>query len=208
MQPRVVILTKLPGAMPVKTRLAAQLGAVEAERAYERMLACTLELALALDPAPMLAFSPPDGDPHARLRLPPRVRPVPVEGGDGAICLERALDHAADGRPLVALGGDAPDLPAALVRSAIERLADVDVAFVPTGDGGFSCMVTRGPVAGLAEGLQFGDGNALEQLERFLASRGLQTARTAPWPDVDTPAQYAAWRSRRAAVEAAERSPR
>jgi glycosyltransferase A (GT-A) superfamily protein (DUF2064 family) len=194
----VVVLTKLPGCLPVKTRLAGRLGVGGARDAYERMLADTLDLARRFDPEPVVAYSPPHADPRAALPWVRGVRFAPVEGDDGATCLENALRDAYRRRPLVALGGDAPDLPASHVADALRRLDEADVVVVPTGDGGFSCLVLRRPVEGLAVGLAYGAPDALEGLAGFLEARGLGVARTEPWPDIDTPEHFEAWQARRA----------
>jgi len=193
----VVILTKLPGLLPVKTRLRPRLGAEGARRFYVEALRATVALARAFDPEPGLWYSPADAaEPEAAL---PGFSPLhPVPGEDGATCLENALAAAFRGRPLLALGGDAPDLPAARVEAALCALDDHDAAFVPTGDGGFSCLALRRPVPGLAAGFRFGGADALTSLAAFLEARGLSAVETEPWPDVDTPEDYDAYLRRRA----------
>ncbi len=197
MRATVVILTKLPGLMPVKTRLWPLLGEEGARRFYLDALRRAVELACAFDPAPGLWYSPEDAaDPEAS--LPGFANLRPVAGMDGATCLENALTAAFDGQPLLALGGDAPDLPVARVREVLAALADHDAVFVPTGDGGFSCLGLRKPVNGLAGGFTYGDADALANLMEFLGARGLSVVQTEPWPDVDTPADYEAYRRRSA----------
>ena len=200
MRATVVILTKLPGALPVKTRLHPLLGAAGATAFYVDSLRRAVELARGFDPAPRLAYSPADAD--AIAALPGFCGLVPVHGGDGAACLEQALLDAYGGVPLLALGGDAPDLPPARVEAALAALAQHDAAFVPTGDGGFSCLALREPAPGLAAGFTFGGDNALGALTAWLRSRGRSVAHVAPWPDVDTPDDYRAWIARRRNSEA------
>ena len=65
MSATVVVLTKLPGRLPVKTRLVPLLGEQGAARFYIEMLEATIRLARTLDPDPVLAYSPPDADPRA-----------------------------------------------------------------------------------------------------------------------------------------------
>lgn len=197
MSATVLILTKLPGFLPVKTRLAALLGEEGARRAYVAMLEDTLRLARRFDPEPVVAYSPPDADPHVALPAWGPVRLRPVAGTDGATCLENAIIDAWEERPLVVLGGDAPDLPPSRVKDALRRAEAADAVFVPTGDGGFSCLVLARPLPDLAAAFAFGAGDALAQIETTLARAGAVTRRTDPWPDVDTPEQYRAWQRRR-----------
>jgi glycosyltransferase A (GT-A) superfamily protein (DUF2064 family) len=188
-----VILTKLPGHLPVKTRLHPALGKEGAERLYGEMLAQTIALARRIDPRPTIAYSPPDADPggFADCAL------LPVAGDDGAICLENALGEAFTGAPLVALGGDAPDLPPGLLREVVRKLDEFDAVFIPTFDGGFSCLGLRKPVPGLALGFAYGSDRSLESLDAFLREhRGLRTTCLEAWPDVDTPEDLQAYRDR------------
>jgi glycosyltransferase A (GT-A) superfamily protein (DUF2064 family) len=189
-----VILTKLPGHLPVKTRLHGELGREGAEALYREMLAQTIEQARRIDPSPIVAYSPPDADPGDSF---PGCRLMPVEGSDGATCLENALEEAFEGGPLVALGGDAPDLPLESLEEVVERLEEFDAVFVPTPDGGFSCLGLRRPVAGLSGGFRYGSERSLHSLRAFLGNKGLKTACLDAWPDVDTPEDLRAYRDRR-----------
>lgn len=199
MQSTVVILVKVPGHLPVKTRLAATMGEAKARAVFAEMLAHCVELARQFDPTPTLAFSPPEADGAKLLGPFTDVRYLPVCGADGATCLEAAVQMAYRGQPLIALGGDAPDLPAGRLKDALAALARADASFVPSGDGGFSALVLREPRPGLAAGFHFGAGNALGSLLTYFQSLGLRVHCTEPWPDVDTPADLAAWRARAAA---------
>ena len=189
MQATVVILTKLPGHLPVKTRLVPVLGEAGATVFYAECLKKTIALAHRLTPRVRVAYSPADV-------APPAPGYVPVRGDDGGTCLENALRDAFDGGPLVALGGDAPDLPLARLQETVARLDTYDAVFVPTGDGGFSALGLRRPVDGLAAGFPYGGDDALAALEGFFASRGLESARLEPWPDIDGPEDLAAYTRR------------
>jgi glycosyltransferase A (GT-A) superfamily protein (DUF2064 family) len=192
----VVILTKLPGHMPVKSRLTPLLGEQGAIGFHLQALRDTLVLALRFDEEPMLATSPFDADPHPVLPDMPRCRMMPVAGEDGATCLENALALAHEGKPLVALGADAPDLPAQRIEKALDMLRRFDVAIVPTSDGGFSCLVTKEPLEGLAGAFEYGADGAYRSLCLWLDRRGLSTAQLDPWDDVDTPEDYEAYQAR------------
>lgn len=192
----VVILVKVPGHLPVKTRLAATMGEDAARAVFAEMLEHSVALARQFDPTPTLAFSPPEADGASLLGPFADVHYLPVPGADGAACLEAALQLAYVGLPLIALGGDAPDLPAERLSEALVCLAESDAVFVPSGDGGFSALVLPRPMPGLAAGFRFGAGDALGSLLAYCESLGLRTHCTEPWPDVDTPADLAAWRYR------------
>ena len=122
MRATVVILTKLPGHMPVKSRLVPLLGERGAIEFHLESLRRTIELARHFDPEPTVATSPFDADPAAALPDMPPCRMMPVAGEDGAVCLENALALAGAGEPLIALGADAPDLPASRIEKALDML--------------------------------------------------------------------------------------
>jgi glycosyltransferase A (GT-A) superfamily protein (DUF2064 family) len=192
----VVILTKLPGSLPVKTRLATALGEAGAREVYVEMLRRMVRLARTIVARPVLAYSPPDADPRSALPGVDGCRMRPVEGDDGAACLENALADAYEGFPLIALGGDAPDLPAERVEQAVAALRRSDAVLVPAGDGGFSLLGLREPVPGLARGFRYGSEDSVESLRAFLEAAGRRVLLLEPWPDVDTPEDLAAWRRR------------
>ncbi len=192
MSATVLVLTKLPGLLPVKTRLWPRLGRRGAERVYRAMLRASLDLARTLSPEPIVAFSPPDADAGSILGDVGRARYMGVAGASGSQCLERAIEGAWSGGPLVVLGGDAPDLPVERLEQGLAALATSHAAIVPSGDGGFSALVLREPVPGLASGFVFGEGDACASLRAWLAVSGRRIAMLAPWPDVDTPADLAA----------------
>ncbi len=193
MRASVVILTKLPGHMPIKTRLHGLLGQAGAEEFYRHCLRETVETAEQFCWQPILATSPYDVDPAAVLPEFTGCRMEPVEGDNGAVCLENAMRFADVDKPIVALGGDAPDLPPSRIEAALDALADHDAAFVPTPDGGFSCMALRKSLPGLARGFSYGGGDALDALQGWMEARGMRVARVQPWPDIDTPDDHAAY---------------
>jgi len=196
-QATVVILTKLPGHLPVKTRLVPALGEAGARAVYLEMLRETVALARCVTPRPILAYSPPDATPNLPGVEGCELRPV--VGDDGATCLENALADAYEpGTPLVALGGDAPDLPLERLDQVVAALRDeeADAVLVPADDGGFSCLGLRRPVPGLARGFRYGTADSLASLRAFFTTQGLVTAVLEPWPDIDTPQDLEAYRNR------------
>lgn len=194
----VVVLTKLPGLLPVKTRLWPVLGEALARDLYVEMVRDTLEVARTLDPWPVVAYSPPDGDPRKALPGVSDCEFLPLRGVGGAACLEEALAGSYAAMPLVALGGDAPDLPAERLREVVASLERRDAALVPTGDGGFSCLGLSRPVPGLGAAFRYGGDDALAAVEAFLVARAMSVTRLEPWPDVDSPDDLAAYRKRQA----------
>lgn len=113
-----------------------------------------------------------------------------VDQGQGSLGdrLERVLgaglvDHAV----AVALGGDAPDLPLALVDAAVEACSAADLAFVAARDGGFAAMAARRMVNGWLEGVPWSTDGTLTETLAAAARRGLTTSVVGSWEDVDVP---------------------
>lgn len=185
MKATLVVLTKLPGLVPVKTRLWPWLGPARAERLYRWMLFETVSR-LQLLGRPVVAFSPPDANPVETMPWLGHCELLPTPGRDGAECLEFAIRAAHRGDPLVVVGGDSPDLPLSRIVDAVAALAVADLALVPSLDGGFSCLAVREPLSGLEHAFRFGEGSALDNLRRFARERGLASLLLEPWPDVDT----------------------
>ncbi len=196
MKATLVVLTKLPGLVPVKTRLGQRLGPAYAARLYAWMLFETVSRLSALG-RPVVAFSPPDAKPAEALPWLAACELLATPGRNGAECLEYAIGAAHRGDPIVVVGGDSPDLPLSRVVAAARALAVADVALVPSLDGGFSCIALREPVAGLAGAFGFGEGNALDGVRRFVHARGRASMLLEAWPDVDTPADLIALLQRR-----------
>jgi glycosyltransferase A (GT-A) superfamily protein (DUF2064 family) len=199
MPARVLVLTKLPFALPVKTRLWPLLGEAGAARLYTEMVYATFATARAFDATPTLAYSPPDADPsRAFPDLGPH-RALPLRATDGPSCLAEAIERTWDGAPLIVLGGDAPDLPRERIDAGLAALdgGAHGAAVVPTPDGGFSCLVLARPIDGFASAFRFGASDSRTRLVEWLAAHGCSTAMLEPWPDVDTEADLAAYQRRR-----------
>ena len=195
MTPTLLVLTKVPGRMPVKTRLWAWLGEAHATRLYRAMLAETLQTLRTIG-TPTLAYSPPDCAPHDAFPEHLDCRFLPVGGDDAPACLDDALVRVPDA-PLLLLGGDAPDLPRARIVAALDAVDDrADAAIVPSLDGGFVALAMRRPEPGLGAAFRFGGRRAAAEVVAALERRGRRVAVLAAWSDVDTPADVVAWRRR------------
>ncbi len=206
MKATLVVLTKLPGLVPVKTRLWPWLGAERAAGIYAWMLFETVSRLRALG-RPILAFSPPTASPAHGLPWLADCELLPSLGSDGAQCLAHAVGATFRGEPVVVVGGDSPDLPLSRIVDAVAALAVADLALVPSLDGGFSCLAVREPLSGLEHAFRFGEGSALDSLRRFARERGFASLLLEPWPDVDTLADLLAL-LRRVGMRASRPRPR
>ncbi|HEV7123377.1 MAG TPA: TIGR04282 family arsenosugar biosynthesis glycosyltransferase [Rhodanobacter sp.] len=142
------IFVKTPGLSPVKTRLAAGIGAVAALRFHQLAAEATAEVARACEPwlAPYWALA--EAGPAALAAWPEF---VPLHQGQGGLG-ERlhtvyARLQARHGRALL-IGADAPQLNVTLLRHALNMLDDTHTPFVigPASDGGFWLFGGRAPL--------------------------------------------------------------
>lgn len=141
MKPTLLVMAKAPLIGTGKTRLAADLGRVEAWRTNRRLQAHTLRASLDPRWSTLLFVTPRRA---AKLCLPgvwPRdVARVPqIEGDLGA-----RIADALDGRRMVAIiGTDTPALKRAHIAAAFAALRRAPFALGPAEDGGFWLLAAR-----------------------------------------------------------------
>lgn len=176
----ICIFAKPPIAGQVKTRLAAALGADAAARLARAFLEDTVESVRALLWAqPALATT---------VQVEADI-PVLLQGeGDLGARIERVLRAALERAPIaVAIGADAPALPARLLESARAALQAADVAIGPAEDGGFYLLALRRCPEGLLADLPWSVPGTLAATVKRLRSWGLRSVLLEPWFDVDRP---------------------
>jgi rSAM/selenodomain-associated transferase 1 len=131
-----VAFVKTPRLGRVKSRLAADVGAVAATAFYRRTLASVLP-PLARDARwrCWLAVTP-DSDGCDAGCWPVGWRPIPQGRGDLGQRMARPLRRLPPGR-VVIIGTDIPDIRPHHVARAFEALGASDVVFGPSSDGGY-----------------------------------------------------------------------
>jgi rSAM/selenodomain-associated transferase 1 len=182
-----IVIAKEPVPGRVKTRLTPPYTPRQAAALAEAALVDTLEavtrtpavrrtIVLAGDPGPW---------------LPPTVRVVPQRGGGLDERLAYAFDDAHDGRPMVLIGGDTPQVTPALLTRAAAALRTRGAAYGPAADGGFWLIGLREPDPALLRGVPMSRPETGEvQLARLVAA-GLGVAVLPELTDVDTPEDVA-----------------
>lgn len=192
--PTLVIMVKAPRIGRVKTRLARDIGAVEAWRIY-RTIAADLIRRLAADARwrTVLAVTP-DEAAGAPLWQSGIVR-TGQGPGDLGRRMQRLLDRFAAG-PVVIVGSDIPGLSPAHVAAALRALGKADLVFGPAADGGYWLVATRGRPRPprLFENVRWSGPHALE--DTIENARGLKVALLGALEDLDDAASYRRWRRR------------
>lgn len=226
-RPVIALMAKAPRAGHAKTRLAADIGEAAA---LEFWSACLADLgpavrAAARGVADTVAVVPADEDagPVAELLGPgwsTIVQGRPGLGGAIAEAFTFARTRGAD--RAIAVSGDNPTLPPALLRAALDTLTRCPAVLGPSPDGGYHLVGVRlprqrlagvgrlgrlvrlvrpgrpggagiGPRLAAAFGAaRLGGETALASTTRELAAADLRPCLTEPWPDVDTGADLAA----------------
>ncbi len=136
---RIVIFAKAPVPGKVKTRLVPALGEVGAALLAQRMLADTVDRALAAAPADVeLCASPHPADPQWAGHLPVGVRLADQGEGNLGQRLAAAATRVIDGGERVLLiGTDCPELDGSRLRGAAAQLDRHDAVIFPARDGGY-----------------------------------------------------------------------
>jgi rSAM/selenodomain-associated transferase 1 len=132
-------MARRAGAGRVKTRLARDVGAIEALRLYRRLLADTCrKLARDRRWRTLLAITPDHTG--ARPHLPVRVT-ISQGRGDLGARMQRLLDRAGPGKtargPLIIVGADIPGIAPAHIAHAFRLLQGHDAVLGPAADGGY-----------------------------------------------------------------------
>ncbi|MGI5329694.1 TIGR04282 family arsenosugar biosynthesis glycosyltransferase [Actinomadura nitritigenes] len=179
-----IVIAKEPVPGRVKTRLTPAYTPAEAAALATAALHDTLD-AVAAAPARrrVLALSGTPGP-----WLPAGFEVVAQRGAGLDERLAHAFADAYDGRPLVLIGMDTPQVTPALLARAGRALDGRDAVFGAARDGGFWLLGLRRPDARLLRGVPMSrpDTGAL-QLARLRAA-GLTVAAMPELTDVDTPA--------------------
>ena len=188
-------MAKHPVPGRVKTRLAAALGADTACALYRAFVLDLAERLRALPYAVTWAYTPPDA-PFAELL--PGARCRPQHGRDLGERLAAAIaDELAEGPgPVLAIGADAPHVPAAPLAEAAAALAGrADVVLGPAADGGYYLIGIRGPAPDLFAGIAWGTAGVLEATLARARAAGLAPHLLPPSFDIDQPADLARLRA-------------
>jgi rSAM/selenodomain-associated transferase 1 len=193
-----VIFARAPRLGAVKTRLAADVGAAAALAAY-RALGARVVGAVHDLPAcdVVVAFTPADGREELEAWLPGSVVYEPQVGGDLGARMAGAIArrHAAGATRVVVIGTDCPGVDAGVVEAAFARLDTADVVLGPALDGGYYLVGVRRPTPEIFMEVPWSAPDTLAVTIERARAAGLTVALLDPLRDIDTGADWAAWRA-------------
>jgi uncharacterized protein len=196
MEPVVAVFARWWASGPVKTRLAATLGAEAARSIYRDVAARVWRGLEAPGLRRHLWVTPGDAVPDAAVWLPRAERVMAQPGGDLGARITRALaDALATGAPWAAVvGTDAPAVDAARVLRAGSMLGAHDLAIVPSLDGGYALLALRVPRPELFVDVPWSSPLLLGATLERCAARSLRCWIDAPVRDLDDAADLDAMR--------------
>ncbi len=182
------IMAKAPRAGHVKTRLASAYTPDAIVRLYRALVEDTIDLARSLG-LRICAVCPAEDERHLAAWLPRDVEIVAQVGAGLAAGLTFTFDRLCrpPGRRVVAVGGDTPHVPAAVLASAFAALAGRDLVVGPSGDGGYYLVGATRPQPDLFDGKVMGTGSAFDALVAGARRLRLRVGFTETHYDVDLP---------------------
>ncbi|HEX5415451.1 MAG TPA: TIGR04282 family arsenosugar biosynthesis glycosyltransferase [Chloroflexota bacterium] len=190
----IAVMAKAPIPGVVKTRLVARLGVEGAADLAARFLADTLATAREVPGAELHVVCPDETQRQALIELVPRDVAVVAQAEPGlmaGLAWALAWFQARGAAKVLLIDGDSPTLPATLLVEARAALDAVDVCVGPCPDGGYYLIGARRECRGLFDGVVASTANTGAQTIARARSIGLSTRLLSPWPDVDTPEDFA-----------------
>ncbi len=193
-QRHLVVMAKTPRMGRVKSRLARDVGRVEAWAFYRRTLARTLRI---LDGdarwTTWLSVTPDAAALDDGVWPRPGVRKIGQGGGDLGRRMARIMASLPPG-PAVIVGADIPEINRDAVWRAFRALGSADAVFGPATDGGYWLVgLKRRPnVAKIFDGVRWSTADALADTRANLPP-GRWVAEVDVLNDVDDGDDYARW---------------
>ncbi len=193
MKDTVFVFARAPRLGVVKRRLARDIGDLAALRFYRATLARTLRLLAADRRFRTIVAVTPDREAHGRPRWACGLEVVGQGPGDLGRRMHAACRRRPRGRVAV-VGSDIPGLVANDVAHAFRMLGQAAACFGPAADGGYwlVALAPRRPDAPFAFVRWSTDWALEDTLANFV---GRQVALVREQPDIDTGADFAAWRA-------------
>ncbi len=190
MKRAIIIMTKIPSAGNVKTRLQPFLSAVECAALSEAFLRDAVTKANTVCDNVILAYSPPEKINALRLLLP-ESQSIYVEqtGKDLGQRMFNAFKFASEQKTdsTVMIGTDSPTFPADYIEQAFEFLeTNSDVVLGKTEDGGFYLIgLRKPPEKGIFENVAWSSPQTFEQVYQNIRKSNLHLREVPSWYDVD-----------------------
>jgi rSAM/selenodomain-associated transferase 1 len=190
-RPILVIIAKQPQVGITKTRLSPPLTLAAAAELFEALLLDTIDLASSISGLDLaVAVTPPDSIPYFERVTPPGTLLLPVTCPDIGDCLTQVFDRLfqLDYPQVLAFNSDGPSLPVEYIQQALQLLADHDVVFGPSEDGGYYLVGLENHIPQLFGDIAWSTPEVLSQSLAKASADDLRVSLLPDWYDVDTEA--------------------
>jgi len=189
MKKAIIVMTKVPIAGTVKTRLQPNLSAEHSAMLAECFLRDTVSKAVSLENNLIIAYSPAGKLDVLRRILPEQKTFVEQKGANLGERMFHAFEFAfttGNSDSVVMIGTDSPTLPVEFIAQAFENLSGSDAVIGRTADGGFYLIGLRSLKKEIFENVRWSSPETFEQTARNVRTAGLKLSLTPAWYDVDT----------------------
>jgi uncharacterized protein len=185
----IVVMAKQPEPGKVKTRLCPPLSPEQAADLYEALFLDTVSLVSGIEQTDLFVAYDPDTARNFFSRIvSSSVKCIPqVRGdlGDRLVKISHQIFFLGYGK-IIILASDTPLLPQDVIRSAIERLDEIDVVLGPCDDGGYYLIGLRFCAPALFAGIPWSTSQVLDRTIRRAQEAGMTWELLPPCYDIDT----------------------
>lgn len=188
----VIVLTKYPLPGQVKTRLVKQIGATGAAELYRAFVKDLLEKITDANLPLQVHFTPTECRQYLEEWLGTNYEYYPQVDGDLGHRMKTAFSecflYGTD--RIILVGADLPDLPARILRQALEKLEEHDIVLGPAADGGYYLIGFRkeGFAPEIFDDIEWSSDRVLMDTIAKIHLLNKTAVTLCQWKDVDTPA--------------------
>lgn len=190
MKRAVIIMTKIPAAGDVKTRLQTVLSPEQCSELAAAFLQDAVKKAKTVCENVILAYSPPGEINALKKILPDQSAFIEQTGTNLGARIFNAFKFAfeQDADAVVITGTDSPTVPADFIEQAFEFLeTNSDAVLGKAEDGGFYLIGLRALQEKMFEKIAWSSDKTFNQVRENIMSLGLHLREVPSWYDVDTP---------------------
>ena len=194
-----VIFARAPRPGHVKTRIAAQLGAMAAVEIYRSLAEQTIAMArMGTGYGVTIEYSPRDSESLMRDWLGGSLSLRPQCDGDLGARMAAAIDEefARGAQRVVLIGTDCPGLTFSLIESAFVSLEQTDVVLGPATDGGYYLVGVARPYPEIFQDVPWSSPTTLCVTLDRARERKLRVSLLDELADIDTADDWRAWLTR------------
>jgi len=187
MKRAIIVMTKVPSAENVKTRLQTVISPEDREKLAEAFLKDAVSKANMACENIFIAFFPPDEAEKLKQILPDH-KIFAQKGEDLGERMFFAFEHLFSNRfdEIVMIGTDSPTFPIDYIEQAFEFLeTNSEIVLGKTEDGGFYLIGLRVSRREIFENIEWSSPRTFEQVYKNIQSLELHLRETPSWYDVD-----------------------